>query len=174
MQMLFWLLFMGCTVSAWLIGYGMGYLRGARDAITADVANDDMFAARMRIASAETDAPVNGRLPCPRSIPVRVAGQALDVCTNRALDPKTCVYADMARGFENEPELRNTAENASRCTSDHASYIGVACWMSGRFSVCNTGCGDAPEEAVAQAKTRCEDKQQRSCPITGAVPVAGP
>jgi hypothetical protein len=38
---LFWLLFTGCTVSAWLIGYGMGYLRGARDANTADVPNDD-------------------------------------------------------------------------------------------------------------------------------------
>ena len=40
-MVLFWLVFAGCTVSAWLIGYGMGYLRGASDAITADVANDD-------------------------------------------------------------------------------------------------------------------------------------
>ena len=32
-----WLLFWGCTVSAWLIGYGMGYLRGIRDTITANI-----------------------------------------------------------------------------------------------------------------------------------------
>jgi len=41
LMVLFWLLFLGCTVSAWLIGYGMGYLRGARDAATADVADGD-------------------------------------------------------------------------------------------------------------------------------------
>ena len=30
----FWLLFWGCAVCAWLIGYGMGYLRGIRDTTT--------------------------------------------------------------------------------------------------------------------------------------------
>jgi hypothetical protein len=28
----YWLLVSGCALSAWLTGYGMGYLRGARDA----------------------------------------------------------------------------------------------------------------------------------------------
>jgi len=37
----FWLLFSGCTVSAWLVGYGMGYLRGVRDTIPADVRDGD-------------------------------------------------------------------------------------------------------------------------------------
>jgi hypothetical protein len=37
----FWLLFSGCTVSAWLVGYSMGYLRGVRDAIAAGVRDDD-------------------------------------------------------------------------------------------------------------------------------------
>jgi len=37
----FWLIFSGCAVSAWLIGYGMGYLRGVRDAITANVRDGD-------------------------------------------------------------------------------------------------------------------------------------
>ena len=36
-MILFWLLFLLCTASAWLIGYGMGYLRGARDAVETDV-----------------------------------------------------------------------------------------------------------------------------------------
>ena len=35
----FWLLFSVCVLSAWLIGYGMGYLGGARDA--ADIRNGD-------------------------------------------------------------------------------------------------------------------------------------
>lgn len=35
----FWLLFSGCAVCAWLIGYGMGYLRGLREANTADARN---------------------------------------------------------------------------------------------------------------------------------------
>ena len=28
----YWLLFSGCALCAWLIGYGMGYLGGVRDA----------------------------------------------------------------------------------------------------------------------------------------------
>jgi hypothetical protein len=34
--MIFWLLFLCCALSAWLIGYGMGYLRGVRETITGD------------------------------------------------------------------------------------------------------------------------------------------
>ena len=38
---LFWLLFSGCAISAWLVGYGMGYLKGARDTVLADVRDGD-------------------------------------------------------------------------------------------------------------------------------------
>jgi hypothetical protein len=148
----------GCTVT-WLI---------------ADLANKDLFAARMRIASKETDTPVNQRMPCPASVPPRVAIRALDVCTSRSADPKACVYADMVRGFEQDPDIRNTAENASRCSSDKASDLGVACWPAGKLEVCNVACGNSPEQAVKEARARCEDKQQRACPITGSVPVSGP
>jgi hypothetical protein len=43
MHMIFlWIVFAGCTVAAGLIGYGMGYLRGARDAITTDPTEPDL------------------------------------------------------------------------------------------------------------------------------------
>lgn len=142
--------------------------------LIADTANNDLFAARMRIAGSETDTPVNGRLPCPASIDPRVASRALDACRDREPDPKSCVFGDMARGFERTPSVRNTAENASRCALDHFSDIGVACWMSGGLSVCNVGCGASPATAVSQARARCEEKQQHACPITGSVPIAGP
>jgi hypothetical protein len=140
----------------------------------ADLTNNDLFAARMRIDAAETDTPVQNRLPCPAMIPPRVGLRALDVCTSRTGEAKYCVFADMARGFEREPDIRNTAENAARCSSDKASDIGVACWMSGTLSVCNTVCANSPAEALVQAKARCEDKQQHSCPVTATVPVSGP
>jgi hypothetical protein len=142
--------------------------------LIADTANNDLFAARMRIASAETDTPVNNRMPCPHDVPTRVASRALDMCLSRAGDQKSCVFADMARGFEREPNIDNTSEIASRCSSDKFSDIGAACWMFGKLSVCDVACGNSPAEAVAQAKTRCEDKQQHSCPVTATVPVSGP
>jgi hypothetical protein len=142
--------------------------------LIADTANNDLFAARMRIASAETDAPVANRMPCPRDVPTRVASRALDMCMSRAGDQKSCVFADMARGFESEPTIANTSEIASRCASDKFSDIGAACRMSGKLSVCDVACGNTPAEAVAQARTRCEDKQQHSCPVTATVPVSGP
>jgi len=37
----FWILFSGCAVLAWLVGYGMGYLKGVRDTIPADVHEGD-------------------------------------------------------------------------------------------------------------------------------------
>ena len=37
----FWLLFSGCAVTAWLVGYGMGYLKGVKDTIPADVRDVD-------------------------------------------------------------------------------------------------------------------------------------
>jgi hypothetical protein len=142
--------------------------------LIADIANNDLFAARMRIASGETDTPVNNRMPCPHDVPTRVASRALDMCMSRAGDQKSCVFADMARGFEREPNIDNTSEIASRCSSDKFSDVGAACWMSGKLSVCDVACGNSPAEAVAQAKTRCEDKQQHSCPVTATVPVSGP
>ena len=36
----YWLLVSGCALSAWLTGYGMGYLRGTRDA--ANTGNGDL------------------------------------------------------------------------------------------------------------------------------------
>jgi hypothetical protein len=37
----FWLLFSGCALSAGLFGYGIGYLNGVRDTITANVRDGD-------------------------------------------------------------------------------------------------------------------------------------
>jgi hypothetical protein len=142
--------------------------------LIADLANNDLFASRMRIAPAETESPVQNRMPCPPSVPPRVALRALDTCTTRAGEAKYCVFADMGRGFEREPEIRNTSENAARCASDRFSDIAVACWSTGKMSVCNVGCGNAPQEAVANARARCEDKQQKLCPITASMPVSGP
>ena len=62
----------------------------------ADIANNDLYAARMRIEPAETDAPVQNRLPCPADIRPRVGMRALDVCTSRTGEAKDCVFADMS------------------------------------------------------------------------------
>jgi hypothetical protein len=80
----------------------------------------------------------------------------------------------MSRGFDGEPDIQNTSENASRCSSDKFSDVGAACWMSGKFSVCDVACGNSPAQAVISARARCEEKQQHSCPITATVPVSGP
>ena len=142
--------------------------------LIADTANNDLFAARMRIASAESDTPVKNRLPCPAQVPPRVALQALDVCTSRAADSKSCVFADMSRGFEREPAIANTSEIASRCSSDMFSDIAASCWMSGKLAVCDVSCGPSPEEALSRARDRCQEKQQQSCAVTATVPVSGP
>ncbi len=142
--------------------------------LIADTANNDLFAARMRIAPIESDTPVDNRMPCPPVVPPRVGLQALEICTSRAGEAKYCVFADMSRGFESEPNIHNTSENASRCSSDRFTDIGAACWTSGKLSVCDVGCGNSPQEAVAQAMVRCKDKQQHECPVTATVPVSGP
>jgi hypothetical protein len=141
-----------------------------------DTTDNDVFAARMRIAPAETDTPVDGRMPCPSpsDIPPRMADSALDFCRDHATNPRSCVFADMARGFETRKEVSNTAENASRCSSDRATHIALSCWMSNGLAVCDAACGNSPAQAETAAKARCEDKQQRSCPITASVPVPGP
>jgi hypothetical protein len=139
-----------------------------------DLTTNDLYAARMRIAPAETDTPTANRLPCPADMPPRVGIRALDICTTRTGEAKYCVFADMSRGFERDPDIHNTAENAARCASDKASDIGVACWMSGTLSVCNVACAGSPQDALVRARARCEEKQQHSCPITATIPVAAP
>jgi len=36
-----WLLVAGCTVAAWVVGYGMGYRRGVRDGINGSIPKAD-------------------------------------------------------------------------------------------------------------------------------------
>lgn len=140
----------------------------------ADLSNNDLYAVRMRVASVETDTPTNNRMPCPPDMPPRVAARAMETCANRVDDPKKCVFADMARGFDTRPAVDHTSEIGSRCSSDKFTDIGVACWRSGNLSVCDVGCGNSPAEAQAQAKAHCEEHQQHSCPVTASVPISGP
>lgn len=142
--------------------------------LVTDLATNDLYAVRMRIAPAADERPVNDLMPCPREIPPRIATRALDVCVDRAADPKSCVFADMGRDFADQPTASNTSEDAARCASDKASDIGVACWRAGELQVCGVGCGNSPAAAVAAAVRRCEARHQRSCPITGSLPVLAP
>jgi hypothetical protein len=142
--------------------------------LVTNVTTNDTIAVRMQIASDENDKPVRDLMPCPAEVSPRVAARALDACIKRAADSKNCVFTDMGRDFDKRPVVDNTAENYSRCTSDKATDIGVACWRSGTLEVCDVGCGDSPATAVSAAVTRCEAKQQRQCPITGSRPVLAP
>lgn len=139
-----------------------------------DVGMNDAYAARMRIAPDENARPVKGLYPCPRIVPPRIAARALDTCSARAAHPRTCVFADMSRGFENEAELRNTAENAARCASDVSAHIAMACWNAGAFDVCNVACGNSETEATGRARQRCAEKHGKDCSITGSVTVLPP
>jgi len=142
--------------------------------LVTDITTNDTIAVRMQIAPDPNDQAVDNLMPCPRDVPPRLASRALDACVVRAADPKNCVYADMGRYFDKQPITNNSAENASRCASDKASDIGVACWRSGDLDVCGVGCGDSPANAISAAVTRCESKHQRQCPITGSRPVLAP
>jgi len=139
-----------------------------------DLATSDIFLARMQIAPNLNTIPVKDRFPCPEQIAPRLADRALAVCTARAEDSRTCVFADMARGFERDPALRGTAENAARCGSDLYSHIGVACWRAGDLQVCNTACGKTEDDAKRQARGRCETKHGQPCEITGVAPILAP
>lgn len=147
-----------CTV-AWLV---------------TDLSTNDMTLMRMRIERDGNDKVIDGKVACPAEISPRMGREALEDCAVRAADPKTCVFADMVRDFDQQPVLTNTAENASRCASDKASDIGVACWHAAKFDVCAAACGDSPASAIASAVSRCESKHQRSCPVTGSAPVLPP
>jgi hypothetical protein len=142
--------------------------------LVTDITTNDMLAVRMQIAPDPNDKPVNNLMPCPAEAPPRLASRALDACVIRAADPKNCVYADMARGFERQPKADNSAENFSRCSSDKATDIGVACWLSGDLHVCGAACGGSPDTAISAAVSRCEAKHQHQCPITGSLPVLAP
>lgn len=139
-----------------------------------DYAANETYAARMQFAPAADATAQNGRMPCPVVVSARVAQAALDGCREHAANKAACVFADMSRGFESAPGISNTAENASRCASDQASQIGIACWKSGGLDVCNVGCGDTPETAIATARNRCQVKHGKTCTITGALPVQTP
>jgi hypothetical protein len=139
-----------------------------------DISTNDTFAVRMLIAPAPNATPVGGRMPCPSRVPPRIGERALDVCMSRAGDRANCVFADMARGFERVPKVLNTAENGSRCSSDQATFIALACWRSAGLDVCNVGCGQDPAGAIGEARGRCESKHQTVCDTIAAEPVMAP
>jgi len=139
-----------------------------------DTNTNDTFAARMQFTPASDAVATKGRLPCPSTVPPRLGERALDFCRERAANPRSCVFSDMSRGFENEPQARNTSEGASRCASDLSAYVGMACWNAGGFDVCNVACGLSSEEAVLAARNRCEGKHRKPCPISASLPVLAP
>jgi hypothetical protein len=142
--------------------------------LVTDVGTNDIFISRQQVEPAQDEKPGRGRYACPTDVPARVATRALEPCLARAGDLKLCVFGDMARGFENRPDARQTAENTSRCASDLANYIGIACWQAGDRDVCNVACGNTEQEARDQARGRCEVKQQKRCTVTGAAEVLPP
>jgi hypothetical protein len=139
-----------------------------------DFVTNDTFAARMQFNPAPNATPINGRLACPSLVPPAIARGALEGCRAHAGKRSDCVFADMRRGFVDTPGVGNTVENASRCTSDHASQIAIACAHSGTTDVCNVGCGEDADSAIAAARKRCEATHQAACGITGVLPVQVP
>jgi len=142
--------------------------------LVTNIVTNDTIAVRMQVTPDQNDSPVGNLMPCPPDIPPRVASRALDACIRRAGDPKDCVFADMARDFEKHPGINSTAENSSRCSSDKASDIGIACFLVDGLQVCSVGCGGSPQSAIAAAVRRCEAKQQQQCPITGSQSILAP
>lgn len=140
-----------------------------------DYTTNETYASRMQFASAP-DAVVtaDGRMTCPSMMPPTVSEAALNGCRDHAANRANCVYADMSRGFDADPKVVNTADNASRCQSDQASQIAIACWSNGKMDVCNVGCGDTPHDAIQAAQKRCEAKHHKTCDITGSVEVQAP
>lgn len=142
--------------------------------LVTDVATNDMFVSRQQVEPGQDQNATHSRYPCPTDVPARVAARAMETCLSRAGDLKFCVFGDMARGFESRPDVRQTAENTSRCASDLASYIGVACWKAGDRDVCNVACGNTAQEARDLARGRCEVKQQKRCIVTGSAAILPP
>jgi len=142
--------------------------------LVTDTVTNDTFVSRQQIEQTQDETAAHGRYACPTDIPARVAKRALEPCLARTGDLKSCVYGDMARGFETQPDVRMTAENTSRCASDLANFIGIACWTSGERNICDVACGKTDQEARDLARGRCEVKQQKHCPITGAAEILPP
>jgi hypothetical protein len=154
---------------------GVGKLRACTVTyLLEDYATNELYAARMQFAPSPTAVPLKDRLPCPTLVPPLVTDTALNLCRDHAVKKTDCVFGDMSSGFHDKPELSNTSEATSRCTSDQASQIAVACWNSGGSDVCNVGCGEAPATAISAARKRCEATHQKACTITGVLPVSAP
>jgi hypothetical protein len=154
---------------------GVGKLRACTVTyLLENYAANETYAARMQFTPSPTAVPLGGRLPCPALVPPAVGETALDECSDHAANKADCVYADMNRGFRDKPDLANTAEGASRCLSDQASQIAVACSGAGGSEMCNVGCGEDPAAAISAARNRCEATHQAACSVTGVLPVAAP
>jgi len=136
---------------------------------------NETYAARMQFEPAP-DAMVgaNGRMICPGMMPPTVGEAALNGCRSHAAQATNCVFADMDKGFSAAPSVGNTSAGRSRCGSDEASQIAIACLLSGAREVCNVGCGEEPDAAVKAARQRCEATHGKACNITGWVPVEAP
>ena len=142
--------------------------------LVTDLATGDLFLSRMEIAPDENATAVKGQLPCPVKLPPRLAGMALEACSTRTGNSRSCVFADMEAGFNRERAPRGTSENASRCGSDLYTHIGVACWSGNGLDICSAACGQSELDAKSQARGRCEATHGRICGITGAAPIATP
>jgi hypothetical protein len=142
--------------------------------LVTDTSANDMFAIRMQITPLPDATPVNGHMACPSAVAPRVADRALTGCADRSADPKSCVYADMSREFMQSRSVAASSENASRCRSDQANYIGFACLNIDGVDVCSVGCGATGQAAEAAAQARCLAKQQRACTMGATLPVLAP
>lgn len=136
-----------------------------------DTSTNETYVERMQIAPDKDAVAARGKLPCPTAIAPKIANRALDGCRERTGSPKSCVFADMSRGFDSAPLLTNTSENNSRCASDLATQIAIACWNAGGLAVCNVACGDGKQAAMLAARNRCEVKHQKVCGITGSAQI---
>jgi len=139
-----------------------------------DYVANHTYASRMQFTPSPTAVPLHARVACPSLVPPLVADTALNLCRSHADKATDCVFADMSREFQDKPELANTSESTSRCMSDQASQIAIACADSGDSAVCNVGCGEDGAAAIAAARSRCEATQQKSCTVTGLLPVSAP
>lgn len=154
---------------------GVGHLRMCTVTyLVENTVTSDTYAARMQFTPAPAAIPMGAQMPCPTLVPPLVAETALNECRDHAADKANCVFADMGRDFPGKPVLANTSESNSRCLSDRAAQIAIACLKSGDTTLCSVGCGEDPPGAIAAARSRCEAAHQNSCPITGALPVAAP
>jgi len=140
-----------------------------------DDATNETYAVRM-LFDPSPDAVVgqNGRTQCPAMIPPSVGQAALTGCRDHAAKASDCVFSDMDKNFPAAASVGNTSDIASRCASDQASQIALACLTSGKRDVCSVGCGDEPDTALEAARHRCEAVHGKTCNITGSLPVEAP